>query len=99
MNFSRLLLFAVAFVIRYPSVAQDGPITIDANKIITPIQPTMWGVFFEDINMGADGGIYAELVKNRSFEFRTPMMGWSLKGNKQREGDLLIINEGEEKPA
>jgi alpha-L-arabinofuranosidase len=36
----------------------------------------MWGVFFEDINFAADGGIYAELVKNRSFEFSLPMMGW-----------------------
>ena len=27
------------------------------------------GAFFEDINYGADGGLYAELIKNRSFEF------------------------------
>ena len=33
-----------------------------------PIQPTMYGIFFEDINFGADGGLYAELVSNRSFE-------------------------------
>ena len=33
------------------------------------IQPTMYGLFFEDINYGADGGLYAELIKNRSFEF------------------------------
>jgi len=32
------------------------------------IQPTMYGIFFEDINYGADGGLYAELVQNRSFE-------------------------------
>ena len=36
----------------------------------------MWGIFFEDINFGADGGLYAELVKNRSFEFPDPLMGW-----------------------
>ena len=33
----------------------------------------MWGVFFEDINFGADGGLYAELVKNRGFEFPEPL--------------------------
>ena len=33
------------------------------------IQLTMYGLFFEDINYGADGGLYAELIKNRSFEF------------------------------
>jgi alpha-L-arabinofuranosidase len=37
----------------------------------------MYGVFFEDINFGADGGLYAELVKNRSFEFPDALMGWS----------------------
>jgi hypothetical protein len=36
---------------------------------------------FEDINFGADGGIYAELIKNRSFEFAKPMMGWKVLAN------------------
>ncbi len=51
--------------------------TINAGKIKAHIQPSMYGIFFEDINMGADGGVYAELVKNRSFEFNTPLMGWN----------------------
>ncbi len=45
------------------------------------IQSTMYGVFFEDINFAADGGLYAELVKNRSFEFDNPLMGWEAFGN------------------
>ncbi|HLL43137.1 MAG TPA: hypothetical protein VK369_08370, partial [Segetibacter sp.] len=53
-------------------------IVVKVDQPIAPIQPTMWGIFFEDINLGADGGIYAELVKNRSFEFNSPLMGWSL---------------------
>ncbi len=57
-------------------------ITIQVNKPTAEVQPTMWGVFFEDINMGADGGIYAELVKNRSFEFFKPMMGWTVQQKK-----------------
>jgi alpha-L-arabinofuranosidase len=56
----------------------------------------MWGVFFEDINMGADGGIYAELVKNRSFEFNKPMMGWKILGKPATEGDFGVINRGKE---
>ena len=40
------------------------------------IQPTMYGIFYEDINFGADGGLYAELIKNRSFEFPNVKMGW-----------------------
>jgi len=38
-------------------------IVIKVNKPVADIQPTMWGIFFEDINLAADGGIYAELVK------------------------------------
>ncbi len=45
------------------------------------IQPTMYGIFFEDINFGADGGLYAEMVENRSFEFPNRLMGWNTFGN------------------
>ncbi|GGA88208.1 alpha-L-arabinofuranosidase [Flavobacterium palustre] len=57
--------------------AQKTNLDIDLTKSITKIQPTMYGVFFEDINFAADGGLYAEMVKNRSFEFNAPLMGWS----------------------
>ncbi|MDB5014167.1 MAG: Alpha-L-arabinofuranosidase [Daejeonella sp.] len=70
--------------------AQTKVFTVKANEIKATIEPTMWGVFFEDINMGADGGIYAELVKNRSFEFYKPLMGWTV--NQPNEGDLLVLN-------
>lgn len=44
------------------------------------VPETLYGVFFEDINFAADGGLYAELVKNRSFEFDDPLMGWKMSG-------------------
>jgi alpha-N-arabinofuranosidase len=60
------------------TIASAQPrITISADKPGAEIAPTMWGIFFEDINFGADGGLYAELVKNRSFEFPDNIMGWS----------------------
>ncbi len=47
-----------------------------------PIPGTLYGIFFEDINYGADGGLYAELIKNRSFEFQSnPLQGWKVFGN------------------
>ncbi|WMI67105.1 alpha-L-arabinofuranosidase C-terminal domain-containing protein [Aestuariibaculum sp. YM273] len=50
---------------------------VDINNKIAEIQPTMYGVFFEDINFAADGGLYAEMIKNRSFEFTVdPFLGW-----------------------
>lgn len=56
-------------------------ISVDFSNEKFPVQPTMYGVFFEDINFAADGGIYAELIKNRSFEFGQPFQGWKVYGN------------------
>ncbi|MDR2038240.1 MAG: carbohydrate binding domain-containing protein [Bacteroidales bacterium] len=60
--------------------AQTIDLTLDTRKKSAPIQPTMYGLFFEDINFAADGGLYAELVKNRSFEFPQNLMGWNTFG-------------------
>ncbi|GFP75791.1 alpha-L-arabinofuranosidase C-terminal domain-containing protein [Clostridium fungisolvens] len=43
-------------------------LTIDGSKEVVDISETLYGLFYEDINNAADGGIYAELVRNRSFE-------------------------------
>ena len=56
--------------------SQIQEMNISTYKPGAPIQPTMYGLFFEDINYGADGGLYAELIKNRSFEFPHSLMGW-----------------------
>ena len=63
------------------STESDYLIKMDVDKIGSTIQPTMYGVFFEDINFGADGGLYAELIKNRSFEFEYPFRGWTPFGD------------------
>ena len=61
--------------------AQPVEIVVNAKKPGAVVQPDMYGIFFEDINFGADGGLYAELVKNRSFDFtNTPLMGWGTYG-------------------
>lgn len=39
-----------------------------SGKIDKEISPDMVGLFFEDINFAADGGLYAEMIENRSFE-------------------------------
>ena len=53
---------------------------VNTKKLGSPIQDTMYGIFFEDINYAADGGLYGELVKNRSFEFPQSLMGWQAFG-------------------
>jgi alpha-L-arabinofuranosidase len=70
-------------------------VKIKLDQSVARVQPNMWGVFFEDINFGADGGIYAELIKNRSFEFTKPLMGWSIQRKKANEGEILVVNRKE----
>ena len=67
----------------FAGIAQEANLTLDASKSIAKIQPTMYGIFFEDINFAADGGLYAEMIKNRSFEFLDPKMGW-IEPNSQK---------------
>jgi alpha-L-arabinofuranosidase len=60
---------APAATAKPPPVNPDYTITVDRSAAGTRISDSMYGVFFEDINYAADGGLYAELVRNRSFEF------------------------------
>lgn len=70
--------------------AQTNELVIQAGKPGAEIQPTMYGLFFEDINYAADGGLYAELVKNRSFEFPQHFMGWKTFGKVSLKDDGLF---------
>ena len=61
----------------------ESNITIDVAKKKAEISPTMYGVFFEDINLSADGGLYPELVRNRSFEGSDALRYWKLTPESQ----------------
>ena len=85
---SKLLLVLLSFIVTFSMQAQINEMVIDVKKQGAEIQPTMWGLFFEDINYAADGGLYGELVKNRSFEFPQNFMGWETYGN------VILKNDG-----
>ena len=72
--------------------AQVKTIDVDFKKPVSPIQKTMYGIFFEDINYGADGGLYAEMVKNRSFDFPQPLLGWTAFGKVEVKTDGPFTN-------
>jgi alpha-L-arabinofuranosidase len=91
----KLSLTGLVFLIFSTSVLSQRKLTVVADKPIAPVAPTMWGVFFEDINFGADGGLYAELVKNRSFEFPIAMMGWDDERVNYQKGSILVINKSD----
>lgn len=80
MKKSFLSLFFMG-AISLTSFAQDYTFVVDAKKPGVAINPDMYGIFFEDINFAADGGLYAELIKNRSFDFTdAPLTGWTTYG-------------------
>ncbi|MFD2595425.1 alpha-L-arabinofuranosidase C-terminal domain-containing protein [Sphingobacterium griseoflavum] len=94
----KIISLAAGMIISACSLWAQVPFRFDVqlDKSVGKISPHMWGIFFEDINLGADGGIYAELVKNRSFEFDNPWMGWKKLENTP-EGSLLIVNDAKRK--
>ncbi|MFF5536110.1 alpha-L-arabinofuranosidase C-terminal domain-containing protein [Streptomyces cinerochromogenes] len=78
----------------------DYAITVDPSATGPKIDKTMYGVFFEDINRAADGGLYAELVQNRSFEYSaddntayTPLTAWTVSGTAQVVNDSGRLND------
>ncbi|MFF7546770.1 alpha-L-arabinofuranosidase C-terminal domain-containing protein [Streptomyces canus] len=104
----RLGLGATAFLVAAglvpaPAHAEDVTdyaITVDPAARGAKIDDTMYGVFFEDINRAADGGLYAELVQNRSFEYSTadnssytPLTSWTVSGTGQVVNDDGRLDE------
>src|SRR5258705_8640888 len=73
--------------------AQSSSITVQVDKPGGDISPTMFGIFFEDINFGADGGLYPERVKNRSFEFPEALMAWKQIGRGDPKGTVAVLDE------
>ena len=72
-----ILLFASLGAFADGVFAQAN-LTVEVDKPGHPVSPTLWGIFFEDINLSADGGIYPELVRNRSFEDSDQPDSWTL---------------------
>ena len=84
------LRFSVSFLTLISTLslsAQTHMMEVNTKKVGAPVQSTMYGIFFEDINYAADGGLYAEMVKNRSFEFPQNLMGWRAYGKFEVRND------------
>lgn len=80
MKRKKILSLLLTAALAMTANAQTRELTVEAGKPGAVVQPTMYGIFFEDINFGADGGLYAEMVENRNFEFPQHLMGWNTFG-------------------
>src|ERR1017187_5528678 len=74
--------------------AQPAKITVDAAHPSHAISPTLWGIFFEDINLSAGGGIYPELVRNLSFEDADTPENWKFAnvGDGKSEASVIMAD-------
>lgn len=92
MRKSFTLIWAVICLAVWPRVvrAQDSTITIQANQPAATISSNLFGIFFEEISMAGDGGIYAELIRNRSFEDASTPVQWTLVTNGTASGSWSI---------
>lgn len=61
-----------------PEGVTSYTLNIDSNDKLFDVSDMLFGLFFEDINHGADGGLYAELIENRSFQYTIPLNEWTI---------------------
>ncbi len=92
---SRLLMVAALLTSGSQLFAQSpgapAKLTIDASKIVSPVSPTLYGMMTEEINHAFDGGLYAELLQNRTF--RPSWMGvehWDLVRNGNAAAEMRV---------
>ena len=86
-HFKKIFSALAMGLVATSTIGADNDFVVDTKKVGAEIQPTMYGIFFEDINFAADGGLYAEMVKNRSFEFPQHLMGWTAFGKFEVRND------------
>ncbi len=85
--------------------AASADIRVDVDKPTVSLSPYLYGLFYEDINYGADGGLYAELVQNRSFEYhpyeykphaastKDALYAWEKIERKGARADIAVVDD------
>ncbi|WP_169514123.1 alpha-L-arabinofuranosidase C-terminal domain-containing protein [Jonesia quinghaiensis] len=92
---------AARFAVNSVTFAEDSLLTIDGDDTLIETSPDLYGLFYEDINYAADGGLYAELIRNRSFEFTTAdnasfnaLTAWQkVTAGDTAAGDITVVND------
>lgn len=103
MNRLRIIALLLALFLLPGAALADTRSTLTADAKVTTVEmsDTLYGLFFEDINYGADGGLYAELLQNRSFEYEDilnpqsyqHLNGWSFNLNAGAKGKAAVMTE------
>ena len=94
----RRILSLLLILLLIPGLARMETLVCDASQPVHEMSDTLYGLFFEDINHAADGGLYAELLQNRSFEYEdltnpTPyqhLTGWQFNVTAESDGTVVL---------
>jgi alpha-L-arabinofuranosidase len=86
----RVLLGALLLAAWGVAWAGEATLTVQVDQPGVKVSPLLYGIFFEEINRAGDGGIYAELVQNRSFEDAATPVAWTLVKGADAEGSLAL---------
>ena len=92
------LLFSLALMVALSGLSQSATLTVKVDKPGAKVSPMLWGIFFEDINCSADGGIYPEQVRNRSFEDTDKPNHWSLLSSEAARVTMALDTENPASP-
>jgi alpha-N-arabinofuranosidase len=76
-----------------PAPETTTALVVRADAPGAAIPSTLFGIFFEDINFAADGGLYPERIKNRAFEFPDALMGWKRAAVEGARGSFAVATD------
>lgn len=85
-------LCALVLTAGTPGGVEAASITVQADQPGIKVSPTLYGIFFEEINCAGDGGLYAELVRNRSFEDSDKPTSWELETKNGATGEMSVVD-------
>jgi alpha-L-arabinofuranosidase len=89
-----ILVFGICVLMHSDVIfAGSAKVTVQMDQPGHAVPPTLHGLFFEDINYGADGGLYGELIQNRSFEDDEPLYSWREATDGGAQGRLSVVSE------
>ena len=94
-----LVLVSFGASAQQPPTEPALPIVVRADTPGAAIPSTLFGIFFEDINFAADGGLYPERIKNRAFEFPDALMGWKKAATEASRGTFVTRSDAPFHPA
>lgn len=82
------LFLSVSIAAGQPSISASLKIQVD--KPGAKVSPTLYGIFFEEVNMAGDGGLYGELLRNRSFEESSSPVHWRMVKEGMVDAEMSI---------